>query len=168
VADPETGFNIVVDGQAMVVGGTSGSAPLLAGLIARLNQALGRRLGFFNPALYSMTIGVQTVDITQGNNGLYVARPGFDCCTGNGRPIGSAMLAFLQGSPPVTPPPVVVVPPVAPPVTPPIIPPPAIVYEISLPAGCPANAKEIVSPAGAYPIDVPNTIPKGKYTLTAN
>jgi kumamolisin len=39
-ADPETGYKVQVDGQQLVVGGTSAVAPLWAGLIALLNQKL--------------------------------------------------------------------------------------------------------------------------------
>ncbi len=44
--DPDSGYNILVDGHKMAVGGTSAVAPLWAGLIARINQKLGRRVGF--------------------------------------------------------------------------------------------------------------------------
>ncbi|MGH8155150.1 MAG: S53 family peptidase, partial [Rhodanobacteraceae bacterium] len=37
-ADPMTGYQVLVDGQSMVVGGTSAVAPLWAALVARLNQ----------------------------------------------------------------------------------------------------------------------------------
>ena len=37
-ASPETGYNVLFDGQSGVVGGTSAAAPLWAALIALLNQ----------------------------------------------------------------------------------------------------------------------------------
>ena len=40
-ADPETGYNVLVDGHSMVIGGTSAVAPLWAGLVALMNQKLG-------------------------------------------------------------------------------------------------------------------------------
>jgi hypothetical protein len=52
-ADPDTGYNILVDGSQEVVGGTSAVAPLWAGLVALLNQQLNKRLGFLNPAIYA-------------------------------------------------------------------------------------------------------------------
>ena len=52
-ADPQTGYQIRVDGSDEVVGGTSAVAPLWAGLIARLNQELGAPLGFLQPAAVS-------------------------------------------------------------------------------------------------------------------
>jgi len=97
-ADPDTGYNVRVDGQAMVVGGTSAVAPLWAGLIAVLNQNLNRRLGFVNPQLYSMNQSAGFHDITQGNNGAYSAAPGWDPCTGLGSPDGAGLLAALQSA----------------------------------------------------------------------
>src|SRR5712672_179051 len=44
-ADPVTGYDVYVDGQASVIGGTSAVAPLWAGLTACINQLLGKRVG---------------------------------------------------------------------------------------------------------------------------
>ncbi len=41
-ADPETGYNVLVDGESTVLGGTSAVAPLWSGLIALLNEKLGK------------------------------------------------------------------------------------------------------------------------------
>jgi kumamolisin len=38
-ADPVTGYQVLIDGNSIVVGGTSAVAPLYAGLFARINQA---------------------------------------------------------------------------------------------------------------------------------
>jgi kumamolisin len=97
-ADPESGYNVRVDGQDMVVGGTSAVAPLWAGLIAVLNQKLGRRLGFVNPMFYAMNQSAGFHDITQGNNGAFAARPGWDPCTGLGSPDGAGLLHALGGT----------------------------------------------------------------------
>jgi kumamolisin len=94
-ADPETGYNVLVDGQSFVVGGTSAVAPLWAGLVVLMIQKLGRRLGFVNPALYAITPPNGLRDITQGNNGAFSAGPGWDACTGKGTPIGAKLLAAL-------------------------------------------------------------------------
>jgi kumamolisin len=51
-ADPRDGLTISVSGQEVIVGGTSAVAPLWAGLIARLNEKLGRPVGYLNPRLY--------------------------------------------------------------------------------------------------------------------
>ena len=48
-ADPATGYPVRVDGEDVVAGGTSAVAPLWAGLVARLNQAIGKPVGFPQP-----------------------------------------------------------------------------------------------------------------------
>jgi kumamolisin len=96
-ADPETGYNVRVDGENLVVGGTSAVAPLWAGLIAVLNQQLNTRLGFVNPQLYAMNQSAGFHDITEGNNGAFSAGPGWDACTGLGSPDGAGLLHTLQG-----------------------------------------------------------------------
>jgi kumamolisin len=63
--------------------------------VVLLNQKLGRRLGFINPALYSITPPNGLRDITQGSNGAFSAGPGWDACTGKGTPIGAKLLAVL-------------------------------------------------------------------------
>jgi kumamolisin len=95
-ADPDTGYTILVDGELMVIGGTSAVAPLWAGLVARCNQMLGARLGFINPSLYAINQNNGFRDITQGNNGAYSATPGWDPCTGLGSPLGSRLLQALS------------------------------------------------------------------------
>jgi kumamolisin len=99
-ADPETGYNILVDGQQMVIGGTSAVAPLIAGLVMLLNQKLNRRMGFINPSLYALDQSSDFRDITMGNNGAYSATFGWDACTGLGSPLGTQLLqALQQGAP---------------------------------------------------------------------
>jgi kumamolisin len=98
-ADPTTGYNIFVDGQAIVVGGTSAVAPLWAGLIAGINQSLGKPVGFLNPTLYTQLASAKALhDITKGNNGSYSAGPGWDPCTGWGSPDGTAILSTVAGN----------------------------------------------------------------------
>jgi kumamolisin len=89
-ADPETGYNVLVDGKSFVVGGTSAVAPLWAGLVVLLNQKLGRRLGFVNPALCAIKPPDGVHDITQGNNSAFSAGPRWDARTGKGSPIGKS------------------------------------------------------------------------------
>jgi len=79
----------------MVIGGTSAVAPLLAALVAQLNQQLNKPVGFLNPLLYGAPSSVFR-DITAGANGAYGAGPGWDACTGLGRPDGAALLAALK------------------------------------------------------------------------
>jgi kumamolisin len=97
-ADPETGYNVVVDGQQSVIGGTSAVAPLWAGLFALINQSLGKNVGYVNSLLYSAKEEATFHDITSGNNGGYSAGTGWDPCTGLGSPNGAALLAALKGS----------------------------------------------------------------------
>jgi kumamolisin len=97
-ADPATGYVTRVDGLTSVAGGTSAVAPLWAGLLARINQARGGRpVGYINPLLYSAEARGATRDITQGSNGAYRARGGWDACTGWGTPKGRALAALLGG-----------------------------------------------------------------------
>jgi kumamolisin len=99
-ADPVTGYQIVSDGEYVLVGGTSAVAPLWAGLIARLAQATRKRFGLLQPLIYSGTKPGEDVtgfnDITQGNNGAYRAGPGWDPCTGLGSPSAQALLKRLS------------------------------------------------------------------------
>jgi kumamolisin len=101
-ADPQTGYQVLVDGSAQVIGGTSAVAPLWAALTARLVQALGRPLGLLQPALYAgVAAGAAQPgfrDVTVGTNGRYEAGPGWDACTGLGVPDGEALLTVLRGS----------------------------------------------------------------------
>ena len=98
-ADPATGYQVRVDGQNMVIGGTSAVAPLLAGLVALLNQSLGKSVGYLNPWLYTQAKSVSGAvqDITSGDNGAYKAQVGWDACTGLGRADGAKILGALTG-----------------------------------------------------------------------
>jgi kumamolisin len=102
VADPQTGYQILVNGQPMVVGGTSAVAPLWAGLLARIAELSGTRSGLAQPLLYQgvtpRTAPPYTRDITQGNNGAYQAGPGWDPCTGLGVPDRDTFGAFSKAS----------------------------------------------------------------------
>lgn len=94
-ADPTTGYNVRVDGQTSVIGGTSAVAPLWAGLVAVANQQLGVKVGFIQPAIYTAKAASAFNDITQGNNGAFPAGPGWDACTGLGSPIAGRLIPLL-------------------------------------------------------------------------
>jgi kumamolisin len=97
-ADPASGYEVRVDGQTFVIGGTSAVAPLWAGLIALMNQKLGKPVGFLNPLLYGTLVGKGVFrDIKAGNNGAFSARAGWDACTGWGSPDGAKLLKALGG-----------------------------------------------------------------------
>jgi kumamolisin len=96
-ADPSHGYQVLVDGQHEVLGGTSAVAPLWAALLCRIAQVNGRRLGLVQPRLYAGATPGHPVpglrDITVGDNGGYQARAGWDACTGLGTPNGAALIA---------------------------------------------------------------------------
>jgi kumamolisin len=95
-ADPASGYQIRVDGQDLVFGGTSAVAPLWAGLVARVNAAAKAPAGFINPILYKAP---QTLrDIVDGTNGAFAAAKGWDACTGLGSPDGAAVAKALNAA----------------------------------------------------------------------
>jgi kumamolisin len=102
VADPQTGYQVLVDGQRTVIGGTSAVAPLWAGLIARLAQLAGKPFGLLQSTLYAgVSAGTAAAgfhDVTEGSNGAYTAGPGWDACTGLGSPDGAALVAKVGAS----------------------------------------------------------------------
>ncbi|MCQ8242097.1 S53 family peptidase [Rhizosaccharibacter radicis] len=104
-AAPGSGYAVVVDGQKQVVGGTSAVAPLWAGLTALINGRAAKPVGFLPDFLYAQPASAGlTVPITQGNNKPegssigYDAGPGWNACTGLGRPNGQKLFDALTGS----------------------------------------------------------------------
>lgn len=95
-ADPETGYKVQVDGQQLVIGGTSAVAPLWAGLIALLNEKLQTRTGLISPTLYGLNESTCFHEITTGNNGAFSAGPGWNATTGLGSPVGTSLVQALQ------------------------------------------------------------------------
>jgi kumamolisin len=96
-ADPETGYDVRIDGTNAVIGGTSAVAPLWAGLIARINATNGRPAGLINPRLYAEAAALR--DIRRGNNGDFSASAGWDACTGLGSPDGPKIVALIERRP---------------------------------------------------------------------
>lgn len=105
-ADPQTGYQIILGGEEVVIGGTSAVAPLWAGLIALINEQLAENgtgpAGFLNTTLYQLPDGSKALrDITDGTNdidgdlGVYAAAAGWDACTGLGTPDGQVLLEAL-------------------------------------------------------------------------
>ena len=88
-----------------MVGGTSAVAPLWAGLIALINQSIGRRVGFINPQLYTCAAqtgvfheiveGSNRVSFKRGKSVGYDAGRGWDACTGLGTPDGTRLMLAL-------------------------------------------------------------------------
>ncbi len=93
----------------ITLGGTSAAAPLLAGIVADVNQYSrahgGCRLGFANPFLYDRLRHHRAVfrDVTRGDNhlggggGRYLATPGYDLATGAGAVRAGPLAADLAG-----------------------------------------------------------------------
>jgi kumamolisin len=101
-ADPQTGYQVYINGQNTVFGGTGAVAPLWAGLIALINQQQGQALGYLNPLLYQnyqRLIQANALrNVNSGNNGGYTAGPGWNACTGVGTPYRARLLAALIAS----------------------------------------------------------------------
>ena len=90
-ANPYTGMVVVVGGANYVIGGTSLSSPLWAGMAADLDQYSGRSLGNLNPYLYAIygnkaEYGNDFHQVSYGFNGEYQAGPGYNLVTGLGSP----------------------------------------------------------------------------------
>ncbi len=100
-ADPSNGYVIYYGGKWQEVGGTSGAAPLWAALTSLANESCNSRLGFLNPALYSLASSNDTAfnvitkgnnDVTGMNNGLYPAASSgqrYSMAAGLGTPNGA-------------------------------------------------------------------------------
>jgi pseudomonalisin len=114
-ADPNTGAIVYVAGQSEVIGGTSLSSPLAAGVWARLQSANLNKLGFALPKLYGSypaftgtpsgaPSGVTRAedgfhDVLTGANGLYTALPNYDLTTGLGSFDIAAKNALMSTAP---------------------------------------------------------------------
>ena len=101
IAMSATNYFTRVDRQEGASGGTSAVAPLMAALVALLNQAKQKNVGFLNPFLYSNVAKGVVHDVTSGTNAItntvkgYNAGPGWDPCSGLGTPDGTAILNNL-------------------------------------------------------------------------
>jgi kumamolisin len=100
IAMSATNYFTRVDSSEGASGGTSAVAPLMAALVARLNQGKKKNVGFLNPFLYANATKVMH-DVISGSNAIkntvkgYSAGPGWDACTGLGTPDGAAILKNL-------------------------------------------------------------------------
>ena len=85
----------------IILFGLIGVAPLMAALVALLNQAKQKNVGFLNPFLYANVGKGVTRDVTAGTNAIkstvkgYNAGAGWDACTGLGTPDGTTILNNL-------------------------------------------------------------------------
>jgi kumamolisin len=100
-ASPNSGYEVRVDGGDYVIGGTSAVAPLYAGLVALLTEALGEGLGkkvdFLNTIVTNPGV---CFDVTVGDNGAYRAGIGRDQVTGFGVVDGGRLLAVVSNDVP--------------------------------------------------------------------
>ena len=103
VSAPFTSYPMYFNGSTVTVSGTSASAPIIAGFIARLVQLTGRRLGNINPFMYlnystnmfyDLYSGTDTVTSTAG----YSSQAGWDPITGLGVPHGLDWYTKLKSS----------------------------------------------------------------------
>jgi kumamolisin len=100
IAMSATNYFTRVDTLDTVSGGTSAVAPLMAALVALLNQAKKKNVGFLNPFLYANAANGAVKDVTVGTNAFrgapgYNAGPGWDACSGLGTPDGMVILDTL-------------------------------------------------------------------------
>jgi kumamolisin len=101
IAMSATNYFTRVDSMDGPSGGTSAVAPLMSALVALLNQAKGKNVGFLNPFLYANAANGVVHDVTSGTNAItdtvegYTAGPGWNACTGLGTPDGTAILNNL-------------------------------------------------------------------------
>ncbi|OLE23680.1 MAG: hypothetical protein AUG44_21500 [Actinobacteria bacterium 13_1_20CM_3_71_11] len=95
-ADPLTGYQVRVNGQDLVIGGTSAVAPLWTGLTVLANKLNGTPAGAPHERLYANPSAF--TDITSGDNGGYHAGTGWDACTGLGTPLGERIVHALGGA----------------------------------------------------------------------
>lgn len=101
-ANPSTGALVVLKGTNRQIGGTSLSAPILAGLTALANaDRIKHRkapLGLLNSRIYSIPSS-NFRDITSGSNGDYSAAAGYDLVTGLGAPKMDVLIPTLTAQP---------------------------------------------------------------------
>jgi kumamolisin len=102
-ADPDSGYQVMIDGQSAVIGGTSAVAPLMVALHALLWELNGGKP--FDMLNLITTNPQACYDVTIGNNGGYRAGPGRDDVTGFGVPDGAKLAAALLGPIPAPVPP---------------------------------------------------------------
>lgn len=94
-ADPDSGYEITVDGESLVIGGTSAVAPLYCGLALLLAEAAPSvKYDLMNLLLTNLGV---CFDVTSGDNGAYRAGPGRDDVTGLGVVDGGKLLAVITG-----------------------------------------------------------------------
>lgn len=95
-AQVRPGYGVFFEGSQVAMGGTSAAAPMWAALTARINQRIGRPVGFFAPLLYDAAPGALFRDVLSGGNDRYACAAGWNPSTGLGVPIGDAIENALR------------------------------------------------------------------------
>ena len=95
-ADPNSGAKVIVNGGTQQIGGTSLSAPIFAGMWARVLAVKGTGVGFAGPLIYQLPAS-DFHDVTSGNNGGSTAGPGYDLASGRGSIILSSAITHIGG-----------------------------------------------------------------------
>jgi len=101
ISAPMNVYSVYYNGSIGGFGGTSLACPVMAGMLARLQQLTGvqrssvdyNTLFYANPgAFYDITTGTNNDQITSG----YAGTSGWDCVTGLGPPIGTAIYPLFR------------------------------------------------------------------------
>lgn len=102
LADPRYGCELFIADRTFASAGTSAVAPMWAALVARLNQALGKKCGHLHRHIYDLGKNRHKAlrPILKGDNGLYSAGEGWNACTGYGTPRGDELLSSLRNHSP--------------------------------------------------------------------
>jgi len=93
---PSSGAKVIVNGGTQQIGGTSLSAPIFAGMWARVIAAKGTGVGFAGPLLYQLPAS-DFHDVTSGNNSGSTAGVGYDLASGRGSVILSSAINHIGG-----------------------------------------------------------------------
>jgi len=93
---PSSGAKVIVNGSSTQIGGTSLSAPIFAGMWARVIAVKGSTVGFAAPLLYALPAS-DFHDITSGNNDGETAAAGYDFASGRGSVILSSAITHIGG-----------------------------------------------------------------------
>jgi kumamolisin len=92
-ASPDRGYRVYISGAWTITGGSFAAADLWGALIARINQALGKRVGNLAPVLYNLLGPAGTLRRIRAGSDL---GPGWDAGTGWGSPDGERLLYALR------------------------------------------------------------------------
>jgi len=96
-ADPNSGSKVIVSGATQQIGGTSLSAPIFAGMWARVIAVKGTAVGFAGPLIYNLPAS-DFHDVTSGNNGGSTAGVGYDLASGRGSIILNTAINHIGGT----------------------------------------------------------------------